>query len=138
MTSNSFLSHQEIFNSAASHLYQRGFHRGYLGGCPVGRFVNPRDHQAGIAGVPVALIAESIAAVPAYMSQGVVALKRALLRSRINVYDPLTVALLASLQNLHDLVAKWEWPERLAKIAQDFGLSYESVDGPLEYTAQFI
>jgi hypothetical protein len=61
--------------------------------------------------------------VPAYMDVGVAALKRALLRSNINVYDPTTVELLSCLQNVHDVFGKWEWRERFASIARQFNLS---------------
>jgi hypothetical protein len=134
MTSNCLLSHQEIFNTATSHLARHTAYRGYLGGCPVGSFVNPLDHRPAIEGVPVRYISECATAVPPYLNHGVVALKRALLRSRINVYDPMTVELLSCLQNLHDLVAKWEWPDRLATIARQFGLSSELLNASLEYS----
>ena len=57
------------------------------------------------------------------MDVGVAALKKALLRSRINVYDPTTVDLLSCLQNVHDVFGTWEWRERLNSIARQFGLS---------------
>lgn len=82
-------------------------------------------------GVPVRYIAASVLSVPAYMDVGVAALKRALLRSRINVYDPTTVELLSCLQNVHDVFGKWEWRDRLASIARQFALS----DALLEHAA---
>jgi hypothetical protein len=39
------------------------------------------------------------------------------------VFDPTTVELLSCLQNVHDVFGKWEWRERLASIARQFGLS---------------
>src|ERR1700710_2814737 len=108
MTSHSFLSHQEIFNVVASHLYAPRHSASYLGTYPLGRFVNPLDHRAGIEGVPVIYLSECSSTIPSYLNHGVIALKRALLRSRVIVYDPMTVELLASLQNLYDVFAKWE------------------------------
>jgi hypothetical protein len=135
MKSLNFLTHQEIFNSAVQHLFGQGqtallphgggAYRGYSGGCPVGRFIKPRDYMTAMEGVPIRYIAKAPEAVPAYMDVGVAALKRALLRSRINVFDPTTVELLSCLQNVHDVFGRWEWRERLASIARQFGLSAE-------------
>ena len=61
------------------------------------------------------------------MDVGIAALKKALLRSRINIYDAATVDLLSCLQNVHDVFGTWEWPERLVSIARQFGLSAERV-----------
>jgi hypothetical protein len=102
-----------------------GAYRGYCGGCPVGSFIKPRDYMTAMEGVPIRYIAKAPDVVPAYMDVGVAALKRALLRSRINVFDPTTVELLSCLQNVHDVFGKWEWRERLASIARQFGLSAE-------------
>ena len=130
-----FLSHQVIFDRAVQHLFQQrgaallprggGAYRGYCGGCPVGSFIRPRDYMTAMEGVPIRYIAKAPDVVPAYMDVGVAALKRALLRSRINVFDPTTVELLSCLQNVHDVFGKWEWRERLASIARQFGLSAE-------------
>ena len=38
-----------------------------------------------------------------YMDVGMAALKKALSRSRLNIYDPVTVELLSCLQNVHDV-----------------------------------
>jgi len=54
---------------------------------------------------------------------GVAALKKALLKARVNIYDPTTVNLLSCLQNVHDAFGVWEWRERLLSIARQFGLS---------------
>jgi NADH:ubiquinone oxidoreductase subunit E len=54
---------------------------------------------------------------------GVAALKKALLHSKINVYDPQTVSLLSCLQNVHDVFGVWEWRDRLQSIARQFGLN---------------
>ena len=130
-----FLSHQEIFDKAALHLFTQGHaallphgggaYRGYCGGCPVGNFIAPRDHMTAMEGVPVRYIGASVRSVPAYMDVGVAALRKALLRARINVYDPATVELLSCLQNVHDVFGKWEWHERLHSIARQFGLSMD-------------
>ena len=58
---------------------------------------------------------------------GVAALRKALLRSKINVYDPQTVSLLSCLQNAHDVFSVWEWTDRLQSIAREFDLSAERV-----------
>jgi hypothetical protein len=135
MKSLGFLTHQEIFNHTVQHLFGQaqasllprggGAYRGYCGGCPVGSFIKPRDYMTAMEGVPVRYIAKPPENVPAYMDIGVAALKRALLRSRINVSDPVTVELLSCLQNVHDVFGTWEWRERLASIARQFALSAE-------------
>jgi hypothetical protein len=135
MKSLNFLTHQEIFNNAVQHLFVQGqaallprgggAYRGYCGGCPIGSIIKPRDYVTAMEGVPVRFINKSPDAVPAYMDVGVAALKRALLRARINVYDPATVELLSCLQNVHDVFGKWEWRDRFTSIARQFGLSAE-------------
>jgi hypothetical protein len=124
MKTHNFLTHQEIFDQAVDHLFSQkraallprggGAYRGYCGGCPVGSFIKPRDY---IGKAPIE--------VPAYMDAGISALKKALLRARLNVYDPATVSLLSCLQNVHDVFGTWEWHERLTSIARQFGLSAE-------------
>ncbi len=128
-----FLTHQEIFDKAVHHLFGQGqaglllhgggAYRGYCGGCPVGSFIKPRDYMTAMEGVPIRYINKAHDSVPAYMDVGIAALKRALLRSNINVYDPATVELLSCLQNVHDVFGKWEWRERFASIARQFNLS---------------
>ncbi|MGH8777759.1 hypothetical protein [Paraburkholderia sp.] len=132
MKNPNFLSHQEIFDRAVDHLFGQGraallprgggAYRGYCGGCPVGNFIKPRDYMTAMEGIPVRLIGKSAADVPAYMDVGILALKKALLRAHINVFDPATVELLSCLQNVHDVFGTWEWRERLTSIAQQFGL----------------
>lgn len=138
MKSLGYLTAQEIFNHAVAHLFRQsqaallprggGAYRGYCGGCPVGSFIKPRDYMTAMEGVPIRYIAKSPAEVPAYMDIGVAALKRALLRSRIDVSNPMTVELLSCLQNVHDVFGTWEWNERLASIARQFGLSTEALE----------
>ncbi|REE20892.1 hypothetical protein B0G71_4031 [Paraburkholderia sp. BL27I4N3] len=133
MKTLSFLTHQEIFDQAVDHLLGQkrsallprggGAYRGYCGGCPVGSFIKPRDYMTAMEGIPVRFVGKTPAEMPAYMDVGVSALKKALLRSRINVYDAATVDLLSCLQNVHDVFGTWEWLERLASIARQFGLS---------------
>lgn len=133
MKSPGYLSDQEIFDSAVEHLFRQsqaallprggGAYRSYRGGCPVGSFIKPRDYMTAMEGVPVRYIAKPPAEVPAYMDIGVAALKRALLRAGIDVSNPTTVELLSCLQNVHDVFGTWEWNERLASIARQFGLS---------------
>jgi hypothetical protein len=127
-----FLTHQEIFDRAARHLFSQGHagllprgvraYRGYCGGCPVGNFIAPRDYITAMEGVPVLFIGASALAAPSYMDVGVTALKRALLRSQINVYDPVTIELLSYLQNVHDVFDKRQWRDGLASVARQFGL----------------
>jgi hypothetical protein len=146
MKSLSFLTHQEIYNASVKHLLEQGrtallargggAYRGYCAGCPVGRFINARDYLSAIEGVPVRYIIEPPDRVPAYMDVGLAALKRALLRSRINIYDPATVELLSCLQNVHDAFGKWEWRDRLFSIARQFGLSAEKLRSVLAARAR--
>ena len=133
MKTLNFLTHQEIFDQAVDHLLGQkraallprggGAYRGYCGGCPVGSFIKPRDYMTAMEGVPVRYIGRAATEVPAYMDAGISALKKALLRARLNVYDPATIALLSCLQNVHDVFGTWEWQERLVSIARQFGLS---------------
>jgi hypothetical protein len=127
-----FLTHQEIFDRATRHLFSQGHAgllprggracRGYYGGCPVGSFVALRDYITAMEGVPVLFIGASALAAPAYMDVGIMALKRALLRSQINVYNPATIELLSYLQNVHDVFDKRERRDGLASVARQFGL----------------
>ncbi|WP_158939632.1 hypothetical protein [Burkholderia sp. S171] len=127
-----FLTHQEIFDKAARHLFSQGHaglpprgglpYRGYCGGCPVGNFVAPRDYITAIEGIPVHFIGGSPLAAPSYMDAGIIALKRGLLRAQINVYNPATIELLSDLQNVHDLLDKRERCVGLASVARKFGL----------------
>lgn len=135
MKTLNFLTHQDIFDQAVAHLLGQkraallprggGAYRGYCGGCPVGNFIKPRDYMTAMEGIPVRYIGKTPLAVPAYMDVGVSALKKALLRARINVYDPATVDLLSCLQNVHDVFGTWEWHERLKSIARQFNLSVD-------------
>ena len=138
MKCRDFLTCQQIFDQAVAHLFCQGraallprgggAYRGYCGGCPVGSFIKPSDYMSAIEGVPVRYIGkQSLDAIPAYMDVGVAALRRALLRARINVYDADAVELLSCLQNVHDVFGRWEWRERLLTIAREFGLSDELV-----------
>jgi hypothetical protein len=130
-----FLSHQAIFDQAVDHLFGQGraallprgggAYRGYCGGCPVGSFIKPRDYMTAMEGVPVRFIGRAPGDVPSYMDAGVLALKKALLRSHINIFDPATIELLSCLQNVHDVFGTWEWRDRLISIAKQFGLSAE-------------
>ena len=127
-----FLTHQEIFDRVTRHLFSQGHaglltrgdrtYRGYWGGCPVGSFIAPLDYVMGMEGIPVLFIGASALVVPPYMSFGIMALKRALLRSQINVYNPTTIELLSYLQNVHDVLDKREWRNGLASVARQFGL----------------
>ena len=146
MKNDHFLSHQEIFDRAAAHLFAQGraalmprgggAYRGggcgggygsaqSYGGCPVGSFIRPRDYMSVMEGIPVRFIGREANEVPLYMDVGIAALKKALLRAHINIYDPATVNLLSCLQNVHDVFGVWEWRERLRAIAAQFGLSPE-------------
>ncbi|MEM5339454.1 hypothetical protein [Paraburkholderia azotifigens] len=138
MKSRNFLTHQQIFDHAVEHLFGQGraallphgggAYRGYCGGCPVGSFIQARDYMTAMEGVPVRYIGNNASdAIPAYMDVGIAALRKALLRANINVYDPTTIDLLSCLQNVHDVFGKWEWRERLHSIARQFALSAELV-----------
>jgi hypothetical protein len=128
----SFLTHQEIFDKAARHLSSQGHagllpregrtYRGYRGGCPIGNLIAPSDHIPSIKGVPVLFIGAAARVAPSYMDAGIAALRRALLRSQINVYNPSTIELLVCLQNVHNVHDKWEWRDGLGSIAHQFGL----------------
>lgn len=137
-----FLTHQEIYDRAVAHLLGQGraallprgggAYRGNCsslsyGGCPVGNLIRPRDYVSAMEGIPVRYIGKPASEVPLYMDVGVAALKKALLRARVNIYDPATVDLLGCLQNVHDVFGAWEWHGRLTAIAAQFGLSAEGV-----------
>ena len=126
-----FLTHQEIFDEVVAHLdAQRGAallprgggaYRGACGGCPVGHFIRPADYSTAMEGVPVRYVFGS-ASHPHYMDAGIAALRKALLKAKINVYEERTVALMSCLQNVHDAFGVWEWKDRLQSIAREFGL----------------
>jgi hypothetical protein len=137
MQNSHFLTHQEVFDSAVVHLLHQGkaallpkgggAYRSYCGGCPVGNFIKPQDYIAAMEGVPVRYVGRTQGVVPGYMAAGIAALKRALLRSRINIFDPTMISLLSCLQNVHDVFGKWEWRDRLISIARQFELSVELI-----------
>ena len=87
-----FLSHQEIFDRAAMHLQQQGragllqrgggAYCGYLGGCPVGRLIQPRDYSTTVEGVPVRFLAKASNEISVYQEGAVAAPKKALPRAR--------------------------------------------------------
>jgi hypothetical protein len=112
---------------APVHARARGAYRGYCGGCPVGNFIKPRDYMTALEGIPVRYLSKPANQVPRYMDAGVAQLRKALLHSKINVYDPMTVELLSCLQNVHDVFGIWEWHDRLISIARQFGLNSERV-----------
>jgi hypothetical protein len=74
-------------------------------------------------GFPMRFIGKTSIEVPSYMDVGTSALKKALLRAHINVYDAAIIDLLSCLQNVHDVFSTWEWRERLGSIARQFDLS---------------
>jgi hypothetical protein len=141
MKSVHFLSHQEIFDRAVTHLFGQGraallpsgggAYRGgcggphSYGGCPVGGLIRQRDYMSAMEGVPVRFIVRPANEVPLYMDVGVAALRKALLRAHVNIYDPATVSLLSCLQNVHDVFGVAEWRDRLITIAAQFSLSTE-------------
>lgn len=130
-----FLTDQEIFDRAVEHLYEQrraallpkggAAYRGSCGGCPVGSFIRAADYASSMEGVPVRYLSGPALGRPPYMDAGIAALRKALLRARINVYDDRTVALLSCLQNVHDAFGVWEWHDRLLSIALEYGLSSE-------------
>ena len=128
-----FRSHQEIFELAVAHLNSQrrsallprggGAYRGSCGGGPIGSFIAPRDYTTAMEGVPVRFIGKLANEIPAGMDAGVVALRKALRRARIDVDDPRTVRLLSCLQNVHDAFGVWEWNDRLHSIAREFDIA---------------
>jgi hypothetical protein len=128
-----FRSHQEIFDLAVAHLISQrraallprggGAYRGPCGGCPIGSFIAPRDYTTAMEGVPVRFIGKLANEIPVWMDAGVVALRKALRRARIDVDDSRTVRLLSCLQNVHDAFGVWEWNDRLHSIAREFDIA---------------
>jgi hypothetical protein len=137
MRTSHFLTDQEIFDRAVDHLFEQrrtallptggAAYRGACGGCPIGNFIRPADYTSAMEGIPVRYLPGSGTGWPWYMNTGVAALSKALLRARINVHDQRTVALLSCLQNVHDIFGVWEWPDRLASIAREYGLNSERI-----------
>ncbi|MGI4812031.1 MAG: hypothetical protein ACRYG5_15880 [Janthinobacterium lividum] len=137
MKAHQFLTHQELFDRAVSHLFSQkqaallprggGAYRGYCGGCPIGNLIHVRDYTTSMEGVPVRHLLKPTNTLPAYMDAGVSALRRALLRARVNAYDVETINLLSCLQNVHDVFGTWEWHDRLASIARQFKLNADRV-----------
>ena len=133
MKSVGFLDHQSIFDRAVIHLMSQkraallphggGAYRGRCGTCPVGQLIEPKDYAPSMEGVPIRFLGAAGEDAPDYMKPGIAALRRALLRSRINVDDQITVDLLNCLQNVHDVFGPWEWNRRLEQIAVQFCLS---------------
>jgi hypothetical protein len=74
-------------------------------------------------GVPVRYIGKLAHEIPAWMDPGVLALRKALRRARIDIDDSRTVRLLSCLQNVHDAFGVWEWNDRLRSIAREFGIA---------------
>ncbi|MFL9963015.1 hypothetical protein PQR02_18390 [Paraburkholderia sediminicola] len=128
-----FRSHQEIFDFAVAHLNSQrrsallpgggGAYRGACGGCPIGGFISLRDYTTAMEGVPVRYIGKLGDEIPAWMSTGVMALRKALRRARIDIDDARTVRLLSCLQNVHDAFGVWEWNDRLRSIAREFDIA---------------
>jgi hypothetical protein len=135
MRTVNFLTDQEIFDRAVAHLHgQRcaallpkggAAYRGSCGGCPIGSVIRPADYASAMEGVPVRYLRGPALGRPSFMDAGIAALRKALLRARINVYDDRTVSLLSCLQNVHDAFGVWEWCDRLLSIAREYGLSSE-------------
>jgi hypothetical protein len=128
-----FRSRQEIFEFAVAHLSSQrrsallprggGAYRGPCGGCPIGALIAPRDYTTAMEGVPVRYIGKLAHEIPAWMDPGVLALRKALRRARIDIDDSRTVRLLSCLQNVHDAFGVWEWNDRLRSIAREFGIA---------------
>lgn len=138
MMSITLLTQQALFDRACAHLFAQGntalmkggggAYRGCRGGgCPVGALIHPRDYIGAMEGVPVRYVSAPPGAYPDYMERGVRALRAALRRAGVNVDDAETVKLLSCLQNVHDVFGVWEWHERLASIAAQFGLDRRAI-----------
>ncbi|MFK4441355.1 hypothetical protein ABH944_001193 [Caballeronia udeis] len=132
MTTQSFFTHQEIFDKAARQIFaqgdagksprERGNFPAYCGGCPIGNLIDPLDYLPSMQGVAVLFLGVAADLAPPHMHAGLTALRRALLRSRINVYNPSTIELLVCLQHVRRAKDRWEWRDRLGPIADQFGL----------------
>lgn len=132
MHTTTFLSTQDIYDIASRHLIDQmrvalmphggAAYRGYGCGCPVGKFIPPLFYCSSMEGVPVGLLMKPVEEVPLYMEQGLRALRRALIKGRVNVYDDESVLLLCRLQTVHDAFGPWEWKRRLRAIASEFSL----------------
>lgn len=128
-----FLTSQAIFDRAVVHLLgQRraallpkggGAYYGGNSTCPVGNLIAARDYATSMEGVPVRYVSTHTENVPQHLRAGADALKRALIRARIDIDDNGTVLLLTRLQTVHDAFGVWEWQRRLKSIASEFGLS---------------
>jgi hypothetical protein len=128
-----FLTDQEIFDRTIEHLGEQrrtallpkggAAYRTSCGGCPIGNFIRRADYTSSMEGVPVRYLLGPALGRPHYMDAGIVALRKALLRAKINVYDQRTVSLLSCLQNVHDVFGIWEWRDRLKSIAREYSLN---------------
>jgi hypothetical protein len=78
-------------------------------------------------GVPVRYLLGPALSRPAYMDVSIAALRRALLRAKLNVYDERAVALLSCCKTVHDVFGVWEWRDRLLSIAREFDRSAEQL-----------
>jgi len=96
-------------------------YQGCSRGCPVGSFIKASACLTAIEGVPVRCVIERPDRAPVYIDVGVAALRRVLLRSRINIYDLTTVELLSCLRNVHDVFGHGRW-DHLFSIGGQFGL----------------
>jgi hypothetical protein len=83
MRSVHFLTDQEIFDRAVTHLYgQRraallpkggAAYRGSCGGCPFGSFIRAADYASAMEGVPVRYLSGPALGRPSYMDAGIAA-----------------------------------------------------------------
>ena len=74
-----------------------------------------------MVGVPVSYLLAIADCRPAHLAANIAALRSTLLRTRINIYDERSVALLSALRDVHDLSGIREWADRLRSIARDHG-----------------
>jgi hypothetical protein len=127
-----FLTTQAVFDQAVVHLLgQRkaallpkggGAYYGGNSTCPVGNLIAARHYAASMEGVPVRYVSTHTKDIPQHLRAGADALKRALIRARIDIDDNRTVLLLTRLQTVHDAFGVWEWKRRLKSVASEFGL----------------
>lgn len=127
-----FLTRQEIYDRSVEYLLERRramLHRHHgttrrapCGGSPVARLIHPVDFTPATERVSVRYLLGFASGWPTHRYADIAALRRALLRARVNVYDERTAALLSALEDVYDRSDVRDWPDQLRSIARDRGL----------------